>query len=102
MSAIDCIKGREFKKYRFHDATWNVSGSTVTMNGQQESGSLDWGKSRYLKTGKNNEFWAFLSGSGVTPHYKVFLDEKREGYVPPKDFKWVLPISSGEDDEDDE
>lgn len=102
MAAIDYIKGREFKKYKLHDVEWHLSGTTIFMNGQEESGSLDWNKSRYLKTGKNNEFWAFLSGSGVTPHYKVFLDEKREGYVKPKDFGWKLPLTTSSDDDEEE
>jgi hypothetical protein len=71
------------------------------MNGEVQSGTLDWGKSRYLKTGKNNEFWAFLSGSGVTPCYKVFLEEKRVGYVAPKDFSWKMPISVPDEDDDE-
>jgi hypothetical protein len=108
MAAIDFIKGREFKKYKFHDATWDLvkpSGSAdyqLIMNGELQSGSVDWNKSRYLKTGKNNEFWCFLSGTGVAaPHYKVFLDSQKTGYVPPKDFGWKLPVVSP-DDEDDE
>ncbi|MBV8068273.1 MAG: hypothetical protein JO270_00110 [Acidobacteriaceae bacterium] len=103
MAAIDFIKGPEsrgIKKYKFHDATWDVSGSTLIMNGQPESGSIDWDKSRYLRVGREMEFFAFLSGSGVTPHYKVFLSEKKAGYVAPKDFKWQMPIPS--DDGDDE
>lgn len=107
MSAIDWIHGshsHEQKKYKFHDATWELTGSgwnhQLIMNGELQPGALVWEKSRYLRVGREINFFAFMSGSGVDkPHYKVFLDEKRVGYVPPRQFSHMMPLPAEDEDE---
>lgn len=101
MAAIDFIQDRRVKKLKYTDMPWKVTGSGYThqliLNGELQSGTIDWTRSRYLKVGHDQCFFAWVSGSD---HYKILAEEKRDGYVAPKDFAWkMMPVQVEEDDE---
>lgn len=97
MSAIDAINDRNNKKKKLPEARWAVDPKgfvTISGDGLEISGQLDWNKSRYLRVGKDMTYHAFVDGQ-----YYVLYEELRIGYVAPRKIVGFIPALTEDDEE---